>query len=531
MKNRTGWKDWIIGKLPLFVFLFCLIQPLLDIAGFWQSRLGVGNAVTMALRMVLLAGSVLLGFLLSDRKRYYFITAAVLLLLTAGHIVACRQSPNGYREPVTDLVNLVRIYFLPMMTLCFITFLRRNEKVFPAMRKGMLLCILLIALVQLLSTLTKTDPHTYSVDSIGVLGWFLWTNSQSAVLGMLAPIAICWTFVRFKGRILPLVLVTAIAEAALFFLAPRLSFFSMIFCGVGTTAALLLTDRKSWKQAVLVLLITALFTAAYPWSPTQKRLSRNAERMYVKQERISEELAQLPTLPSETPTTIVPTDGMEETDAPIETTPKPSKPKPVVDDVKKARLKQLEKIYKQQSIIWSMVSRFGFDKVYAIYDETTDAAILSSTRTMKINFCRLLMKESGTMSHLFGLNLKEMTMERHDKNGELVVVNFDVENDFHGIYFLTGWVGLGLMILFLLWFGVRALLAVIRRPKQCFNAVMASFLIAYAVGICHACFTASVLRRNNASVYLALVLAGLWFLSAKPADRERPAQEEQQENY
>lgn len=527
MKKRTRLEEWICGKLPLFVLLFCLIQPLLDIAGFWQSKLGVGNAVTMALRMALLAASVLLGFLLSDRKRYYFITAAVLLLLTVGHVLACRQNANGYREPVNDLINLVRIYFLPMMTICFITFLRRNEKVMPAMRKGMLLCVLLIALVQLVSTVTKTDPHTYSVDNIGVLGWFLWTNSQSAILGMLAPIAICWTFVRFKGRILPVALVTVIAEAALYVLAPRLSFFSMIICGIGTTAALLLTDRKSWKQAVLVLLITALFTAAYPWSPTQKRLSKNSERLEAKQERIAEELAHLPTFPPNTETTEEPTGVTEEPTGPEETASKPVKPVPA-PDVEKARRKQLEKIYKQQSIIWSMVNRFGFDKVYAIYDETTDADILSSTRLMKINYCRLLMQESGTMSHLFGLNLKEMTMERYDKNSVLVTDNFDVENDFHGVYFLTGWVGLGLMLLFLLWFGIRALLAVIRRPKQCFNFTMASFLIAYAVGLGHAYFTASVLRRTNASVYLALVLAGLWFLSAKPKETARPAQEELQ---
>ena len=35
-----------------------------------------------------------------------------------------------------------------------------------------------------------------------------------------------------------------------------------------------------------------------------------------------------------------------------------------------------------------------------------------------------------------------------------------------------------------------------------------------------ACFTASVLRRNNASFYLALVLAGLWYLSQKKAEEK-----------
>ena len=284
MNKTQSWKERISEKLPMLVLAFCLLQPLLDVAGFWQDQLHIGNTVTMALRMLLLAGSVLLGFLLSDRKRYYYIAAAVLLVLTGGHILACMQNAKGYREPVNDLINLVRIYFLPMMTLCFITFLRRNEKVFPAMQKGMLASLLEIALVQLLSTVTGTDPHTYAVDGIGILGWFMWTNSQSAILAMVAPISICWAIRLLnekplsggaKWRYLQIALITAVAEATLFVLAPRLSYFSLLFCGFGVCTCLLITDRKQWKMALAIFLVTALFTAAYPFSPTYRRMTKN----------------------------------------------------------------------------------------------------------------------------------------------------------------------------------------------------------------------------------------------------------------
>ena len=160
MNVRKPLLQRLVDRLPLIVFLLCLIQPVLDVAGYWQQHLNISNAVTMALRMLLLGGSVILGFLLSDRMRLYFLAAAVLVLLTAGHIFACTRSVNGYLEPVTDLINLIRIYFLPMMTICFITFLRQNDKVFPAMIKGMVVDLLIIAGVQLVSTLTGTDPHT-----------------------------------------------------------------------------------------------------------------------------------------------------------------------------------------------------------------------------------------------------------------------------------------------------------------------------------------------------------------------------------
>ncbi|MBR4656713.1 MAG: O-antigen ligase family protein [Oscillospiraceae bacterium] len=507
MSEQKTLKQRMTERLPLCIFVLCLIQPILDIAGYWQQTLGVGNAVTMALRMVLLGGTVLLGFLLSDRKRVYFLTAAILCLLTAGHVFACACLSGGYQEPVKDLVNLVRIYFLPMMTICFITFMKKNKAVFPAMMKGMVTDLLIIAGVQLISTLTGTDPHTYSVDKTGILGWFLWTNSQSAILAMLTPISICWALQKWEKRVLPVALITAISEATLFVLAPRLAYASLIGAGLGVAICLLLSKRQRWRQALAVALVTCLFVAAFPISPTHKRLSANDNRaeqtqQIIKKMDIHIEIVTEPASQS--------TLSSGETQEPGKTAP--GKPVVIID---KKNAEKLEKLYRSQDILWSMVDRFGRDKVFEAYSYTLDPTILSNNRLMKIRFCQLLMSESGTSSKLFGLNLHEMTYSRYDKDGKLTVDNYDVENDLHGIYFLTGIVGLCLMLIFLLWFGVRALIAVIRDHKYYFKLPLCAFAIAYGLGLIHAYYTASVLRRNNASIYLAMVLAGLWYLSRK----------------
>lgn len=491
--------------LPKLVLILCVIQPLLDIAGYWQTELNISNTITMLLRMILLAGTFLLGFLISDRKGWYYALAGVLVLLTVGHILACVNRPNGYKQAVTDLVNLIRIYFLPLMTICFITFLKQNPDVFPAMKKGMVINIILIAAVQLISTLTGTDPHTYHDDGIGIRGWFMWTNSQSAILAMLTPIAVTWGIQRWKDRLLPTILLTAISEATLYVLAPRLAYASLLISGAGIVLTLLIADRKRWRQALAVLLITCLFVAAYPLSPTSKRLNKNQARAEKTVEQIIE--ADI-IIPAET---VIPTDEDGEVK-------KDAAPVIVLDE---RTAESLEKIYRSQDIIWSMVERFGRDRVFQIYNYTLDPTVLASTRQMKLNFCYLLMRESGPLSHMFGLNLADMTYQRQNAHGELVTDNYDVENDFHGVYFLTGWVGLGLIILFLLYFGIRALLAIFRLPKVYFSVSMASFGIAYLLGLFHAYFTASVLRRNNASIYLAMVLAGLWYLSRRGLEKKK----------
>ena len=531
IKNNRPVLNSIQGKLPLIVFLLCVLQPFLDVAGYWQTTWGISNTVTMMLRMLLLGGSVLLGFLLSDRKRVYLLAAFVLLALTAGHAYACAKSPNGYRDMVTDLINLVRIYFLPMMTLCFITFLRRNEKVLPAIISAVTVNILLIAAVQLISTITGTDPHTYSVDHTGVRGWFMWTNSQSAILAMGCPVVICWALTRRKGRLLFAVLLTAVSEATLYFLAPRLAYASLIASGLGMAVCLLLIDRRRWLASLTVALVTVAFVLAYPVSPTHKRLADNSVRvaqvseeiksMDIHIETVVQTESQIETNPMQSELMTGSEDetaGANPTESTDNNDPSQTKPPKTVIKLDSENADKLEKLYRSHDILWSLVDRFGRDRVFEAYGYSLDPTVISSARTMKVVYCTLLMDESGTWSRLFGLNLRELLYQRCDKNGNWVYDNFDVENDLHGVYFLTGMVGLGLMILFLLTFGLRALLAVLRRPKKYFTLPMVAFSLSYGLGLIHAYFTASVLRRNNASIYLALVLACMWYLSRKQTD-------------
>ncbi len=518
MEKKKGLKAVLREKLPLLVLVLCLIQPVMDVAGFWQNKLGISNTLTMLLRMMLLGGTVLLGFCLSDRKRCYVIAAFAMLLLTAGHVFACLQSPKGYEEPVLDLINLIRIYFMPLSTLCFITFLRQNDRVFEAMKKGMVLDLLIIFVIQLISALTKTNPYTYAADKVGILGWFMWTNSQSAILSMIAPIAICWSIVKWKSRLLPVILITIVSEATLYLLAPRLSYASLIACGFGLFVCLMIADRRYRKPAAAILLITVLFIGAYPISPTHSRLNANQTRTDKAKEELETLHIVIPTKPPVTETETLPTDETLETGE-TETVPPTEKPteEPEQDEIilDGKTAKQLEKFYRSHHLMWSMLERFGAKRVFEIYEYTLDPTILGNTRLMKINFCRLAMEDSGLASKLFGLDLTDMTAKRYDAKSRLVTDNYDVENDFHGMYFLTGIVGLVLMCVFLLWFGIRALVAVLRKPNVFFNLEIISFALAYGLGMIHAYFTASVLRRNNASIYMAMVLAGLWYLTEK----------------
>ena len=508
-KSRNPGKTVIIERLPSIVLFYCIFQPLLDVAGYWQMQLELGNALTMMIRMVLLGGSVFLGFYLSNRKRYYLIMAGILAFLTVFHIIS--NLPDGYSEPVTDIINLIRIYLMPLTTIAFITFLRCDgERVFSAIKKGLLINFAIIVLVELLSVITKTDPQTYHYDHVGVLGWFFWANSQSAILSMLGPIVICSALKRWKDQVLPVALCTVAAEATLYFFGTRLTFGAMLSGGFGVSICLLIYDRTRWMMAMTIFLLTLAFTCASPLSPMVHRLQAVEQLNAQNEQRIVEQEI---VIISES--VMFPTESSEDT---VEIQEPDHTPQNI--SISLENWEKLKSIYR--GYMPGMVERFGYRRVIEKYNFTLDASVLGNWRIKRLSFCELLMEDASLGQHLFGINLQDMRVFL--KNGiyneetaqwEDGYEVYDVENDFHGVYFLLGMIGVVLMVIFLLWFGSAAILRVCKDFKNAFTLDMIAFAGSYVFGLLHAYFTVSVLRRNNASVYMAFILAGLWYLSQK----------------
>lgn len=150
-----------------------------------------------------------------------------------------------------------------------------------------------------------------------------------------------------------------------------------------------------------------------------------------------------------------------------------------------------------------LVKRFGIRKVLDCYGSTTDTKTLLQERQWKLNYGYMLMDESTPASRLFGLELSRMFFE-----GE----SYDVENDFHGIYLLYGWVGLALMLLFIGFFLFLIVKALVTNFKRYFTLEAGAVGISLIACLAHAYFTCGVLRRANALFYLAAILACVYYL-------------------
>lgn len=476
LKNKLeNMKQDLIRFLPVLVFIYCVLQPLLDVAAYWQTELEISNVVTMALRMGLLAGSVLLGFFLSDRKRWYWLCALVLGAFLAARTAACLEVE--YPDPVEDLIYMARIYFLPLTALCFCTFLRKNGRVLWAIQNGMVVNLAIILAVMALGRLTGTDPYTYPSTKIGVQGWFLYGNTQSAILSMIVPVCIGWALKRWDKKILPVVIVTALSLTSLYLFGTRLAFASLAAAGVGMAVCLVWIDKTRRRQAIAILCVTMVFLVLLPLSPMYKNLNQ-AEENQVKKQSACDELA-------------------------------------------KENLAEAYALY-----IPGTITRFGEERTLEAYEYTTEVSELANWRKMRLIFCQMLQEDSPESAKWVGMSvtrMREKVLMMNEKTWEKEIqwLYFDPENDFHGIYYVCGGIGLALMIAFIGFFAFRAVFAMCRDFRRHFTLDFAAMAISCCTALAHCYFTASILRFNSAGVYFAMALASMWYMSRRERSAKR----------
>lgn len=482
--NLQAQQSGLIRKLPLFVTVICVLQPLMDVLSFWQATLNLSNTPTLLLRFGVLAVVALMGFVLSRQKKVYVIAALLCAALWAGHCYACFQ--KGYLSPVSDFINYVRILQMPLFAVCFITFLKRSERCFEAIKRGFAINFCLISAVLVLSLLTGTCRPTYDMSGLGFMGWFSTSNAQSAIMSMLTPVVVWMAYESKKTWLLWLTVAAAYAQ--LFFIGTRLAFAAMIATTFGLTFTYFVTRQIQWKRIIPLFLCLLVCIGCIKLGP-----------MYQNQNIYSDYISQQQGYTNRT--------LEEKTDE--------SSDEPKIWELSKPEQRYyLAPIYAFYSN--DLCRRFTVNTVIEAYHYSYNVADLTNARDHKITYCKLLQREHPALSKLFGMELGRMTW-----NG----VNYDVENDFHGVYFLCGAVGLGMMGAFLAYFALLILWALKKDARKYFTTAAGAFGISWCIALVNAYFTAGVLRRPNSSFYLSLLLAVIFYLVCikQYEDTPRPA--------
>lgn len=430
--------------------VLCIAQPILDILSYWLAKLPHGAAVSLGLRMLILALTILLAWTLSERKKGMIVLLAVLAAFWIFHAGNCYLI--GYQSPASDFVNYARSAQIPVMTYCLIVLLRHSQEPLPLLEKLFTVTLCLIAFITLIAVITGTTVYSYPKWKVGYSGWFGWTNSQSAIYAVLTVFSVFPALMRQEW--LRSGLRAAVGFLLLFFLGTRLGYAEIFLIAFSSVICMLLVHRFDWRSALIILALAALCVGCYKLSP-----------MAVNQKLFQESVA-------------VQQQTADDSDL------------------------TLDALY--EKYMSAMVDRFGMDAVKEVYHNSRDVSVIGDVRLYKINYCKMVMSQLPFSSKLFGFELAET---RHQQS------IFDVENDFHGIYFLYGIVGLALLLGYLLYYAGKALLALFRPEAAEKKMWLLVACVCALILLMNSYFSASVLRRPNASFYLSITLAIVSFLT------------------
>ncbi len=469
------WRTLLKKHLAACIFILFALQPVMDIISFWLDRLGMSTMPTLLLRMLVLAATALAGYSISRRRKYYWYLAAICAGFFVLHAVAGLVA--GYVSPFADLTNYIRVVQIPLFTLCFISFLRADKRTFRWLNLAFYLSFLIITISVVLSVVTHTNPYTYTDTQTGILGWFSTTNSQASILSMMTPILLCMAYQAKHPWALAVVAVLTCGQ--LYFLGTRLAYMAIFASTIGLIFVTAVCGKAN-KLKYAILMATAVVCLLFvKQSPMYEHQMSYGEVMQDKQAVLNVMSAQRGVAVTE-----------EETEEELEDEN---------GDLKLMR--QLNQIYVYYRA--DLVQRFGLEKVIRECNFTTDILEFTGARKSKIMFCSMLMDELPFTSRLFGIERDRMTFK-----GE----NYDVENDFHGIYFLYGIVGFVLFLAFLAYFLGLIVWALIKDIRKYFTVEAGAYGISLLLALLNAYNTAGILRRPNASFYLSVILAVVYYL-------------------
>ena len=460
-------KSWIYSA----VLILCVLQPVLDVISYWLDEWKSDNTVSLALRFIIFLAVVIISWTISNNKRPYIILTSLSLVLIILHMLFCKlhwQDIYNLSWAFSDIANYIRVLQIPYFTIALITCFKELEdknKLYTTIEFGLFINLLFIVLIEILSTITGSDPHTYPNKSLGVLGWFYFANSQSAILCAIIPIAIGFSYKKFSN--MGIVITSLLSFAVLYLFGTRLSYLGIFVITLGILITLLINDHHEKKATLLVcMLVGAIVCGAFfHYAPFYKNQSKH-------QEILSEEQADIDKL----------------------------------IDLGKFQFGDEGKDYLRpayQKYLGGLVDRFGFDEIASEYNYSESAEEIINWRRMKLVFNELLMRASPVPIHLFGLPLDSLTFDDYI---------YDVENDWHGMYYLFGLSGLLFIAAFILYFVFMIVKALIADFKQTFNISSGVVGIALIMLLLHVYFTAGVLRRPNASFYVSICLAMSYYL-------------------
>lgn len=492
--NNNGVLSKENKKVSIFIFILIVAQPLLDVLSFFLIKADK-TAYTTMLRMAMFVAIMFFAFIISDRKKVYYIFGGVAGGYFVLHALNCFRI--GYISPVEDAANFFRTIHTPALLIAFITFFKKLHNPIKVISAAFFVNVCTIWSVIGLSYLVGMPEYTYgSVLKIGIMGWFGVHNAQSSIVMLLMPIALLFAYRLSK---IFFVAACAICFGLLFVTGTKLTFYSILIVALGFLGLIIInffTTAEPRKKYVLtnaipifalcaVLVLTFVFIDV---SPMKKRESSQSAAYSNQQEILNNTLAQ--TNPEDPIYPDKPQDELTEAEK---------------AEAKRKKLERYEIIYREfkGGYLNDLIDHFGIERVAEKYNYSVSSSVLLDTRLRKRVFAQLVWEDSDFLTRCLGYEYANLVTD---------VRIYDLENDFPALFYLSGYVGFAIYGLFIVYFIYLILKELFKDFKMLISLESGLLCGTFILLMGAAQFSGYVLRRPNVSIYASLVLACIYVL-------------------
>lgn len=459
-----------------WLVLLIAAQPLLDALAYWTR-----NSIATAAGFIRLAVMVILPLYLLftlKRKRGFLISMCVIGAFCAAHILNCLRV--GYISPFNDIEYMARIAQMPVLAICFV-FLICNEQTKEQALRGIGFSGVLTVACLALALITGTWNSTYG-GGLGISGWVIDDNrcANSIIFVTLAVFAVLTA--AKSDKLAAQIGLPALTALILVANSTKACYLGLFCIFIGFIVFMLLRRRVTGdrvkKAFVITLAVLAIVAAAvYPITPRARVDSAQSAAAVRSQNEFDEKVAAM---------------GFD-LDA-MTTEEKLAEP-----ELRAA----YEEYYQSMigAVIPEMFTRFSTDRVLVKYGMTTSATKLIDVRLMKTNYAALIWDDCDGLTKLVGFEPSSQSLDGR----------YDMENDWHALFYYCGYLGFALYVLFILYFVYLVIKRLAADFKGSFTAENFALGICLVLQLGLAQFSGAILRRPNVSIYLALVLGMIYY--------------------
>lgn len=460
-------KGLLMNLKDNWVFYVLILQPIIDIIAYFNFDSSV-TLISFVARTLFLLIFTLYVFIKTKEKKKYILSLLPFVIVILLHIFNCFRL--GYVNFFEDIRCIVRVFQFPVYVINFIHYFEIIKQRSEKFKKIFIINSIVILASVLLSIIMGNYENTYY--GVGIIGWFSSANTQTMIMIAILPLFLFYAS-KSENKIL-----YVLSYISVFFLlyvnATRGAYITLLATFVVMIYILFVQKNKDKFKIGVAIFFFLLSVIGYNFSFTNIRQDNAKINIKEHEDQIDKEEIEM-------------TDEDREKLNDI-----------LVEDISSKKKEQIIFLYNFY-YYRELIDIFGYEKVLNQMEEKLEVEYLIDNRLRKRVYAKIIWDDSDFFTKLVGIDFGQI--DKHE---------MDMENDLTAIFYCYGYLGFAVYMAFILYFIVYGIKRLFKDKRYFTDGEFVILMFSICLLLFGSEYTGAFLRKPNANLYLALIIAILY---------------------